>query len=321
MRILLFVLLILACLYVYFIYSPAPGKPVLGGSSRADSLQVAQMRRTFLRYVPARLVPGAPLLLVLHGTGQDGAKMRGWSGYQFDLLADRHGFAVAYPDGYEKGWNDCRRTPAKQRGIDDVGFLRELVERMRRENGIDPSRVYAVGYSNGGQMGFRLLAEQPQMLAGLAVAGANLPAQQDNSCTFAHQPPPLMMVSGTADPIVPYLGGEVSIYGLRKFGHVVSSQATAEYFAALAGADEHRRGRPSPIDDGTAVALQAWRKAGRELIRFYTVDGGGHVLPQTAFRYPRMMGKTTRGLDMPSACIDFFGLRPAAMPPPGATAM
>jgi polyhydroxybutyrate depolymerase len=40
----------------------------------------------------------------------------------------------------------------------------------------------------------------------------------------------------------------------------------------------------------------------------YTVHGGGHVVPQPAFRYPRMLGRTTGDLDAPSSALQFFGL-------------
>ena len=33
--------------------------------------------------------------------------MREWTGYEFDQLADQHGFVVVYPDGYKHTWNDC----------------------------------------------------------------------------------------------------------------------------------------------------------------------------------------------------------------------
>jgi hypothetical protein len=43
---------------------------------------------------------GSALVIVLHGSGMDGKKMRKWTGYEFDRLADRQGFALVYPDGY-----------------------------------------------------------------------------------------------------------------------------------------------------------------------------------------------------------------------------
>src|SRR5215470_18505829 len=69
---------------------------------------VGGRERTFIEYVPKTLKPGAPLLFVLHPSGGDGASMRQYSNYEFDELADRHGFLVVYPDGFDNTWNDCR---------------------------------------------------------------------------------------------------------------------------------------------------------------------------------------------------------------------
>ena len=52
-------------------------------------------------------------------------------------MADRHGFIVLYPDGYKNNWNDCRKDApfaANKENVDDVGFLRALVEQYRRED-------------------------------------------------------------------------------------------------------------------------------------------------------------------------------------------
>lgn len=300
-----------ACLYFYFIHAADPAEPLLSGALRQGGISVGDMRRNYLSYVPAGLRSGAPLLLVLHGRGIDSAKMRVFTGYQFERLAERHGFAVVYPDGYGKAWNDCRNdvsTQAKKENIDDVAFLRDLVEHLRRESGIDPARVYAMGYSNGGQMGFRLVAEHPDMLAGLAVAGANLPVPQERICEFLGLAPPLMLVSGTADKIIPYQGGEISLFGRRNIGSVVSSQDTAEFFAALADANSHEHVPAVSFADGTSVEVQTWKSDARHAVTLYTIHGGGHVVPQTTYRFPRLLGKTTRGFDMPAACINFFGL-------------
>ena len=93
-------------------------------------------------------------MIVLHGSGMDGARMRLCTGYEFDCLADQHGFVVIYPDGYRHNWNDCRKYatfPAKRENIDDMGFIRTLIARASIEQAIDEQQVYAFGYSNGGQ--------------------------------------------------------------------------------------------------------------------------------------------------------------------------
>jgi hypothetical protein len=66
----------------------------------------------------------------------DGARMRLCTGYEFDCLADQHGFVVIYSDGYRRNWNDCRKYatfPAKRQNIDDMSFFRTLIGRASVE--------------------------------------------------------------------------------------------------------------------------------------------------------------------------------------------
>src|ERR1700684_3314322 len=91
---------------------------------------VGGRERTFIEYVPKTLKPGAPLLFVLHPSGGDASGMRDYSEYEFDELADKYGFLVVYPDGFENTWNDCRGgSPfsSKQMKIDDSGFIEALL--------------------------------------------------------------------------------------------------------------------------------------------------------------------------------------------------
>lgn len=307
----LFLAGVLGALFVYWIHAPAPALPALAGKAVRGTMTIDGMERRWLCYTPPNMGPGAPLLLVLHGTYQDGEKIRIGTGYGFDRLADRAGFMVVYPDGYKGSWNDCRKgsdTPAKQADLNDTAFLSELVERMRVDAGIDPARVFAMGFSNGGQMGLRLLAERPAMLAGLALVGANLPTPDCSLCNWS-KAVPLLMVHGTEDAIVPYQGGQVSLFG-RKRGHVLSSQDTALAFARLAGADAASAHAltTTPADPRLPVDLQTWSRDGHVQVALYTVRGGGHVVPQPGFRYPRLLGPTSRGLDTPAVVAGFFGL-------------
>ncbi|HKH47973.1 MAG TPA: PHB depolymerase family esterase [Thermoanaerobaculia bacterium] len=110
LRFFLWVLIVVAlggALLGYFVYSPAPEVPRLSGKLIKGTIEVGELRRTYLTYIPQGLPQGAPLVVVMHGSGQNSAQMRSATGYGFERLADEHGFAVVYPDGYEGYWNAC----------------------------------------------------------------------------------------------------------------------------------------------------------------------------------------------------------------------
>ena len=182
---LLAILVLIAAAYSYYWYSPAPPLPALSAKVRRNAVRVGARDRTCLVYVPANLPQQAALVIVLHGSGMDGARMRISTGYEFDCLADQHGFVVLYPDGYRRNWNDCRKNatfPSKRQNIDDVNFMRALIARMMLGHAIDQKRVYVFGYSNGAHMAFRLAMEAPAEIAAIASVAANLPTPDASSC-------------------------------------------------------------------------------------------------------------------------------------------
>src|SRR5450759_5042044 len=125
----------------YFVYSSAPEVPQLSGTLTRETIEVDGLTRTYRTYVPQGLAKGAPLVVVMHGSGENGAQMRIETGYGFDRLADEHHFAVAYPNAYEGYWDVCtiaEDVSANGLNIDDVGFLMGMVDKLVGEIGVDP---------------------------------------------------------------------------------------------------------------------------------------------------------------------------------------
>ena len=99
-------------LFAWFVYTPAAEVPRLTGTLSKGSIEVAGIKRTYLTYVPRGLARGAPLVVVMHGSGQNGAQVRIETGHAFDRLADEHHFAVVYPNAHEGYWDVCSRVGA-----------------------------------------------------------------------------------------------------------------------------------------------------------------------------------------------------------------
>src|SRR5258707_10998074 len=126
-------------LFGYMVYSPAPEAPQLFGTLTKETIEVDGLTRTYRTYVPQGLAKGAPLVVVMHGSGENGAQMRIETGYGFDRTADTHHFAVVYPNAHEGDWNACGTVgdvSANEPGIDDVGFLTGVVDKLVTEIGI-----------------------------------------------------------------------------------------------------------------------------------------------------------------------------------------
>lgn len=303
---------ILAGLGAFLLYTPTPVEPDLRGEFQDRSLRVGDLDRRFVIYSPARVPPKPALLVVFHGSMGSPEQIRIESGYEFDRLAEANGFLVAYPQGFEGYWNDCRKMAdysARRLAIDDVGFFEAMIADLEETHGIDPDRVYVVGASAGGHMVYRLALERPQLVAGAAVFAASLPTPGNLDCAQDGPPPPIMIVNGTQDPINPYQGGDVTLFGMDSRGTVRSTPATAAFFAKARGSSGPR---VNTVGSGGflragPVERKVWRDRNRRAdVVLLTVVGGGHVIPQPVSRPRRLLGRSTAAINGPSEAWTFF---------------
>lgn len=252
------------------------------GPVSEDSLTLDGLERTWTTYSPGGShTPGAPILLVLHGTGDTASGIRRGIGPEFERLADDHGFTIAYVDGHRNNWNECRVEgdwPAKEDDLDDVGLMRGVVD----EIGAD-GPVYAVGFSSGGHMAMRLALEAPDLVDGVAPVAANPPAPDNQACEVSGEPVPVMFVQGREDTINPVDGGEVRV-GSGPFassrGEVLSAADGAEWFAQHNGVADGPA--PTTERDGDAETTM-WE--GEDPVRLAVVDHVGHSFPTLTGRW------------------------------------
>jgi polyhydroxybutyrate depolymerase len=284
--------------------------PVLTGTLLQDTLVHDGIKRSFLVYMPDGDIAGRPVILVLHGSKGKGKSVRQQSVYQFDALADREKFIVVYPDGYKKHWNGCRSAPkdkAHKKDIDDVGFLTALIGMCSTRWGTDPARVYAVGFSNGGHMCFRLAAQVPDKIAGITAIAANMPAPGWSKCPAPGRAFPVMIVNGTDDPINPYDGGMVRLFHFIKKGEVLPALDSARAWLKPDDADNNpviEQREDHDAEDETTVEVLTWPGS---RVRLYTVRGGGHTIPGGEQYLPAsVVGRVSHDINIAREVWGFF---------------
>ncbi len=138
-----------------------------------------------------------PLVVVLHGLGQDAEHMATIGGWP-SLAADR-GAVVVFADGWHNSWNagTCCGDAAGD-GVDDIEYLDTLIDDVIESTGADPDSVYMIGFSNGGMMTYRYMCEGSVRLRGAAsVAGTDV-----DSC-MPTRAVDFIQISGSADDAVP----------------------------------------------------------------------------------------------------------------------
>ncbi|MCP4645877.1 MAG: prolyl oligopeptidase family serine peptidase [bacterium] len=296
------------------------GCPGPRGATYVGLLEHDGLDRTYRVHLPPSFAKdgATPLVLVLHGAGGTGVRMERLTG--FNTLADREEFVVAYPDGLDHQWNDGRGTTcsssSKDALPDDVGFLTALIDRLVATHGLDAERVYVTGVSNGGMMSYRLVCERADVFAAAAPVIGNVPVNIADTCASA-QPMPMLIVNGTADPLVPWDGGEVTALGLS-CGEVLSVEESVGLFV-----DRNGCAAPGVVealddldpDDGVLVTRTTYGSGcvGAEVV-LYTLDGGGHVWPGRAQYAPVwLIGPTTQDMDATETIWAFFAAHPATI--------
>ena len=295
--------LALLCAIACAATSVLPAQSSAGVTGRR-TIDVDGVRRSYLLHLPSSRRPGEPLplLLVFHGGGGTASNIAEHTG--LTPAAMPRGYAVVYPDGLNGYWSDGRAARA---GADDVGFVRVLLDSLRRELPVDSRRIFATGISNGAGMAFRLACDLPGTFAAIAPVAGALPGELESHCAAA-APVSVLMFQGTDDPLMPYDGGDLS---LRR-GRVLPAPTTADLFAQVNGCTEAPvvAAQPDTVTDGTRVRRSTYSgcRDGRDVVLF-TIEGGGHTWPGGP-PVGRSVGRVTRDLDATRVMLDFFDRHP-----------
>lgn len=170
-------------------------------------LSYAGSNRTYLVHLPpsGAVNKTLPLLLAFHGAGETAEVMadRG-----FNAKADREGFMVVYPDGTNASGNPSDGFTynahfccgyAYHSGIDDVGFVSALIENLKSNYPVDPGRVYATGFSNGGMLAYLLAMRLGDKIAAIAPVSAEFRASDTPQTPVA-----VFSMHGLEDKVVAY---------------------------------------------------------------------------------------------------------------------
>jgi polyhydroxybutyrate depolymerase len=274
--------------------------------------------RSAIVHVPPQAASGQPLPVVLnfHGASGDARSHQQYVG--MDRLADRAGFVIVYPNGTGPipdqllTWNAGTCCgPAQADGVDDIGFVRALLDDIPRHLAADPARVYATGLSNGAMLTYRLAAEAPERFAAIApVAGAMA------LVPFAPRAPiSILHIHSVDDPLTRYAGG---------LGPQFSPDETRTMHAPVAETLARWRGfmgcpaRPITTAErgapaGSSAARQSatrflWSpcRRGTEIVH-WRLTGSGHVWPGSKRIYAQgLFGPPTDVIDANLEIWEFF---------------
>ena len=246
-------------------------------------------------HVPGSYKPAnpAPLVILLHGYGGTGDVQEDYM--RFRPMANRFGYLYAYPDGTRdtNGFQFWNGTDACcdlfGSGVDDSGYLLDLVEAIEGQCNVDPRKIYFTGHSNGGFMSYRMACDHSDRVAAIAsLAGATWFDPDDCS---PNVPVQALQVHGTADATILFGGGGIN--GIRYPGAVRSAETWAAYNSCNASSTPPPRalnldaGQPGAETTRSRYAASCSAGGGAEL---WTIDNGVHT-PDLTANYAKEVSK------------------------------
>ncbi len=300
----------------------APGVYAIGTGTVERTINIGDIERSYLLHAPRALSREAamPLVLVFHGGGGKPAQIERDS--KFSELAERHAFLVAYPAGIGKSWNDGRdsdRITAQRDKVDDLAFVSALIDDVARTHNVDAKRIYATGISNGGIFSHYLAANLSSRIAAIAPVVGGMPVAVHEAFKPTH-PVSLLVLSGTSDPLVPYDGGDVTVFG-RKRGKIVSTETAVRTWVQHDRCDTRATVEDLPdIDVKDDCRVQRFTYAngrdGTEVVLLKMI-GAGHAWPGGSQYLPRRrIGSVCRDINATGVIWEFFRTHSKTTPKP-----
>jgi polyhydroxybutyrate depolymerase len=230
------------------------------------------LTREYSIYAPASYdgTVGFPLLFNFHGGNDVIANWQTLS--DMSTIADTANFILVCPqerpdpsDGNSLNW-----LPKTAGTFNDVPFVSALIDSITSDYQIDQNRIYACGYSLGGEFSYELACKLNSKIAAIGAVARTMQANPNSYCSPVH-PTGILTILGTNDLTSPYNG--LTFGGIEYY---ISAAATHSYWATHNNCDTSATmSTVSP-----SVERYTWSTAsGCSYVEELKVIGGGHDWP------------------------------------------
>lgn len=307
----LFSILVLLVMICNFSIAQKIQLPKIDGV-QSFSIEINDNTRTYDLFCPdEKGNTPKPLVIMFHGGGGNSKE----TAYSTNWVekAQKEDFIIVFPNGTRpdntkpasfskngQSWNDgsTRDLWAVEKNIDDIGFIRTLIDTLKQKYKIDSKRIYATGFSNGASMTFRLGVECSDIFAAIAPISGTLWLENP----VLENPISVLYINGDSDPLNPINGGEVKI-GQRSFGNKKPISQIINLWANMLSAKEISNVTIGEIHKITYQAPKAD-------LQWITVKGMGHHWPGGQQTLPKwLVGNPSNAINATDTIWDFFKTR------------
>jgi polyhydroxybutyrate depolymerase len=213
--------------------------------------------------------------------------------------------------GRHGGYGRQDETPK----ANDLAYFDALLDKVESEYSVDASRVYATGLSGGGFMVYRLACMMSERLAAIAPVAATFPEELSKECGPAH-PMPVMMITGTSDPVVKYQGNS---HPRPPVVPSISAQDSTKTWLKLNSCDakDNSTTLPAKTSGGMQTKIDDYTDCQQNAdVALYSVVGGGNTWPGGEQYEPeKQVGKTSADFDADDVIWKFLSAHKLASAP------
>jgi len=280
---------------------------VLPARSEMRDLKVGREHREYILHVPKSYDRDRPtaLVILLHGHGARAQTFEASTG--MSGKANRNGFIVAYPQalGSPSVWHTGVDGSAD---VDDVAFIRILIDSISADYNIDSDRIYVAGHSNGAFMAYRVGSALSSQVAAIGISAGSIGRITSRGDTLRIQAPanPVSVIAfhGKADNTVPYNGGAEED-GPRR---IVAAPQSIRFW--VKSDDCNLKPTTTVLEDGN-VTLDDYTgcKADTE-VAFYTIEDGTHKWPGDKTPWWQFWGRSSHEPSATNDMWSFFKAHP-----------
>ena len=276
---------------------------LLGGAEdkmapKKEIINIDGKKREYYLSLPEDTSKPFPLIINFHGFLSHAIEQQEFS--RMDNYAHLNGVGVIYPEGINKSWNIGKDMMSEE---NDIGFVNALIDSVASKYNIDSDRIYACGFSNGGEFSYELMCGLSNKIAAFGSVGGNFIINEKRSCNINREIP-LIHIHGTKDRLAKYNGYN---------GYFLSTISSVDFWA-----------KHNQLDKMVVENIEDIHKKDRTTVEKYTfykdnsdtkvihlkVVNGGHVWlgsPTSDLFYQKLLfGRNNHEINSSKELVDFF---------------
>ena len=239
----------------------------------AQAFYSGGIKRSFGFHIPSGFDPDStyPAIFAFHGAGSSGYDFMVYT--NLNRVSDRQDFIIIYPDAASDNWAEGNGGEADRLGIDDVGFVKDIIDYLETEKKIKLGKIFAVGYSQGGFFAHRLSIDLEETITAYATVASSMSYKVYNRYRTEDKMP-VMMFFGTVDPV--FFWGGIDDAGVLSY---ISQDILIQTIVDNNNCDPTPDGSYIIIDDNLAKAIETMEyknNEGKTLVYYNKVVNGDH---------------------------------------------